>query len=84
LSEPLLGELNHSLKKHFAWCKAMFLRPQPNASRNHNTNNKIEIQLDTKSKHKPQAMFLVPCNMLHSLPTNEHVMIQGIQGFKKT
>jgi hypothetical protein len=62
----------------------MVLHPQPNTSPNHNTNNKIEIQLDTKSKHKPQAMPLGPCHMLHSLPSNKHVMIQGIQGFKKT
>jgi hypothetical protein len=62
----------------------MFLQPQPNASPNRNTNKKIEIQPNTKSKHKPQAMLIVRCHMLHSLPTNKHVMIQGIQGFKKT
>jgi hypothetical protein len=62
----------------------MFLHPQPNASPNHNTNNKIEIQPYAKSKHKPQAMLLAPCHMLHALLTNKHVMIQGIQGLKKT
>jgi hypothetical protein len=54
-------------------------KPQPC-----NTNNKMKIQLDTKSKHKPQAMLLAPCHMLHSLLINKHVIIQGIQGFKKT
>jgi hypothetical protein len=83
LSKPLLGELKLSFKKKIAWCKIMFLHPQPNASPNHNTNNKIEIQLDTKSKHKPQAMFLAPCHMLHSLLTNKHVMIQGMQDLKR-
>ncbi len=54
-------------------------KPQP-----HDTNNKMEIQLDTKSKHKPQAKLLAPCHMLHSSLIDKHVIIQRIQGFKKT
>jgi hypothetical protein len=38
----------------------------------------METQSNTKSKHKPQAMFLAPCHMLHSLPTNKPIMMQGI------
>ncbi len=38
----------------------------------------MEIQPNTKFEHKPQAMLLAPCHVLHSLLTNKPIMIQGI------